>query len=138
MKPITIYIGWARAASTAFRHNFLNKHPEIHAVGREQPNSDGPAALILNYLKKSSHAEFQRRLPFLRATWESYANDIDRMLCLADEELSIGLPTRPIESAHLLFLQSFAAACLSVCKLPANCRDAVADKVAPQIVLRAS
>lgn len=90
---VVLNIGWARAASTAFRHNFLERHPEIRAVDCRQIFFDGPGAFLLNQLKTASDAEFRQNAPALRAEWEAYVAGQDvPIVCLTDEELSIGRP----------------------------------------------
>lgn len=91
-KPVVINIGWARSASTAFRHNFLMRHPRILAVDRDQSLSEGPMAEVVQYIKSVSDSEFERYLPALRSEWAAYAhNHHDRIICVTDEELSIGM-----------------------------------------------
>lgn len=89
-----INIGWARAASTALRQNFLLNHPDIVVAGRDQPAHEGPAAAILHGLKSFDDARFRDEAPALRALWSEYIGRTDRLVCLTDEELSIGLPGR--------------------------------------------
>jgi hypothetical protein len=91
--PIVLHIGWARAASTAFRQNFLARHPELVTVGRAQPSSQGPAAYTLQNIKCAAEAEFQQHSGALVADWAGFARGaVGRTICLTDEELSIGLP----------------------------------------------
>lgn len=92
--PMVLNIGWARAASTALRQNFLNRHPDLIAAGRGQPVEEGPAAAILLALKSADDREFSREAPGLRSLWNGYLARADRMVCLTDEELSIGAPGR--------------------------------------------
>lgn len=87
-------IGWARAASTALRHNFLRCHPDLVAAGSDQPAHEGPAAAILHALKTFDDDTFRSESPALRALWSDYLSRTDRTVCLTDEELSIGLPGR--------------------------------------------
>ncbi len=92
--PMILNIGWARAASTALRQNFLRRHPDLVAAGRDQPAQEGPAAIVLHALKALDDATFRREAPALRALWADYLRRTDRTVCLTDEELSIGLPGR--------------------------------------------
>ncbi len=92
--PMILNIGWARAASTALRQNFLRRHPDLVAAGRDQPAQEGPAAIVLHALKALDDATFRREAPTLRALWVDYLRRTDRTVCLTDEELSIGLPGR--------------------------------------------
>lgn len=88
---VVINIGWARAGSTAFRHNFLRRHPDILAVSRGQPPTEGPSAALLHHLKTDDDAQFKRCQPDLQSDWEAFAAaNCRRVLCLTDEELSIG------------------------------------------------
>jgi len=88
---VVINIGWARAGSTAFRQNFLRRHPDILAVGRSHPPTEGPSAALLHHVKTDDHAEFTRCRHDLRSDWEAFAAVNDRqVICLTDEELSIG------------------------------------------------
>lgn len=90
--PVVINIGWARSASTAFRQNFSRRHPQILAVDRGQPFSEGPLAVVLQYIKSADGSEFERYLPTLRSELAAYEhNHHDRIICVTDEELSIGL-----------------------------------------------
>jgi hypothetical protein len=90
---VLIHIGWARAASTAFRQNFLRRHPQILAVDRFQQFEDGPAAAILQHLKSGENGKFQDHLAPLSQAWTRYARSRSgRLICLTDEVLSIGLP----------------------------------------------
>ena len=89
-----INIGWARAASTAFRQNFLLNHPGIVVASRDQPAHEGPAATILHGLKSFDDARFRDEAPAFRAMWSEYLGRTERLVCLTDEELSIGLPGR--------------------------------------------
>jgi hypothetical protein len=94
---VVLNIGWARAASTAFRQNFLNLHPEILASGRGQLYSEGPSAIILQHIKGADDAEFQHYVPELRAEWQAYEQEHrQRVICVSDEELSIGVRDRGI------------------------------------------
>lgn len=95
-----ICIGWARAGSTALRQNFLRRHPDLVVAGRDQPESQGPAAAILHILKTADDDEFARQALAMRADWDDYRRRTDGVLCLSDEELSIGLPGR-IRPANL-------------------------------------
>ena len=89
-RSVVLNIGWARAASTAFRQNFLNLHPEILAAGRGQLYSEGPSAIILQHIKSADDAEFQHYVPELRAEWQAYEQKHrHRVICVSDEELSI-------------------------------------------------
>ena len=87
-------IGWARAASTALRQNFLRRHPDLITAGRDQPAEEGPAAMVLHAVKAFDDATFHHEAPALRALWADYLGRTDRTVCLTDEELSIGLPGR--------------------------------------------
>lgn len=89
-----INIGWARAASTALRQNFLLNHPDIVVASRDQPAHEGPAAAVLHGLKSFDETRFRNEAPALRALWSDYVGRTDRLVCLTDEELSIGLPGR--------------------------------------------
>lgn len=89
-----INIGWARAASTALRRNFLGRHPDLVVAGRDQPEHEGPAALILEAMKTLDDESFRRESSFLKSMWAEYLDRADRLVCLTDEELSIGLPGR--------------------------------------------
>lgn len=91
---MVINIGWARAASTALRQNFLARHPDIVTAGSDQRVDEGPAATILSVLKTADDDEFRRRSPALRDLWSDYRRKIGGLVCLSDEELSIGLPGR--------------------------------------------
>ena len=89
---VVLNIGWARAASTAFRQNFLTRHPEILAVARSQPFSEGPGAIVLRHLKSANEGEFSRYSAELHSEWDAYERQHRQpVLCLTDEELSIGL-----------------------------------------------
>ena len=92
--PMIINIGWARAASTALRQNFLGRHPHLVAAGRNQPEQEGPAAAILRAIKTLDDAQFRREIPGLKSIWSDYVDRTDGLVCLTDEELSIGLPGR--------------------------------------------
>jgi hypothetical protein len=100
---IVIHIGWARAASTAFRQNFLMRHPDILSVDRKQQLSDGPAAATLHHCKSATASEFRHLRNGQRSAWAAFQRGRrDQILCITDEELSIGLPNRavaPIEIA---------------------------------------
>jgi len=91
---MVINIGWARAASTALRQNFLNRHPDIVVAGSDQGLGAGPAATILSVLKTADDDAFRRRAPGLRELWDDYRGKTAGLVCLSDEELSIGLPGR--------------------------------------------
>jgi Sulfotransferase family len=107
-RPV-INIGWARAGSTAFRRNFLERHPDVLAAGRTQSLADGPAAVILPHVKMDGDAEFAGFVPELRAEWKAYAErNPGRVLCLTDEELSIGLPGTGVSPATI------AARCMDI------------------------
>ncbi|WP_426042652.1 sulfotransferase [Brevundimonas sp. TWP2-3-4b1] len=99
---MVINIGWARAASTALRQNFLARHPDIVTAGSDQRVDEGPAATILSVLKTADDDEFRHRAPALRDLWDDYRRKTDGPVCLSDEELSIGLPgrTRPVVVAR--------------------------------------
>ena len=100
MGQVVLNIGWARAASTAFRLNFLARHPDVLAVDRNQPAADGPGARILQQLKTASEGDFAGEAAGLQADWGAYARDHqDRLVCLSDEELSIGIPGRSSPAA---------------------------------------
>lgn len=89
-----ICIGWARAGSTALRQNFLGRHPGLTVAGRDQAGSQGPAAEILHILKTAPDDDFVRQAPALRAAWDDCRRQSEAIVCLSDEELSIGLPGR--------------------------------------------
>lgn len=89
-----ICIGWARAGSTAMRRNFLGRHPGLAVAGRDQAESQGPAAEILHIIKTASDDDFVRQAPVLQAAWDNYRRRSEAIVCLSDEELSIGLPGR--------------------------------------------
>ena len=91
---MVINIGWARAASTALRQNFFCRHPDIVTAGSNQRPDEGPAAATLHALKTADDNEFRRELPALRGLWTDYRHRTDGLICLSDEELSIGLPGR--------------------------------------------
>ena len=91
---MVINIGWARAASTALRQNFLSRHPDIVTAGSSQRMDEGPAAAILSSLKTADDDEFRRQSPRLRDLWIDYRRKTGGLVCLSDEELSIGLPGR--------------------------------------------
>lgn len=85
---VMINIGWARAASTAFRANFLRRHPDILTVGR---NESFPATL-LQHIKTADDEAFAQVAEQLRSQWEAWlALQTHPLVCLSDEELSIGL-----------------------------------------------
>lgn len=89
--PVVVNIGWARAASTAFRQNFLRQHPDLFTLDRSGSLLGVDASLILQTLKGADDATFQAELPGLRRRWENLVRDRGhRVLCLSDEELSIG------------------------------------------------
>lgn len=95
---VVLNIGWARAASTAFRQNFLTRHPDIVAVDRGQSILEGPAAAMLLHLKAADDARFRRYSAALCSEWESFEQQIAQpVLCLTDEELSIGLRSTGID-----------------------------------------
>lgn len=85
---VVLNIGWARAASTAFRANFLRRHPDILVVGRDEPL----AAELLLQLKTAGDADFARSAAGLRVRWDAWTQRQARpVICLSDEELSIGV-----------------------------------------------
>lgn len=100
--PPVIHIGWARAASTAFRQNFLKRHPQIRAVERSQPYSEGPSAMVLQHVKVATGQEFRRFRNELCSEWRAYhRHHEDQTICITDEELSIGLPHSGVAPAEI-------------------------------------
>jgi hypothetical protein len=89
---LVINIGWARAASTALRENLLARHPGLIAIGASSNNSDIPGARFCAFLKETDDETFERHLPEVRERWLEVRTRTDGLICLTDEELSIGLP----------------------------------------------
>lgn len=87
---MVLNIGWARAASTAFRANFLRAMPGVRLLGRD---GSGPGAPTVAMLKAGSDADFTSLEEPLSGLWRSLVEGApEPVVCLSDEELSIGLP----------------------------------------------
>lgn len=92
MKTFVLNIGWARAGSTALRRNFLMRHPDLVVASGDQSALDGPAAATLSFLKTAPDEIFWEALPIVQEGWRDYVAGSEKLVCLSDEELSIGLP----------------------------------------------
>ncbi len=97
-----INIGWARAASTAFRRNFLRRHPQILVVDRGQAPAEGPGASLLLEIKGADEETFARHSATWRAEWQAFEQrNRSGAICVTDEELSIGLPGTRVSPATI-------------------------------------
>jgi len=97
MKPKLLHIGWARSGSTALRLNFLSRHSGLLTVGRDRSPTAHPIAQALACIKETGSELFEKTCDTFQASISTiFAGDYDRIVCISDEELSIGRPGKPV------------------------------------------